>query len=133
MIKGIAHVCFTVADLDTAMEFYCDALGLGHAFDFVNDDGERFGVYLKAGRRTFVELFEGEVPEDAKCPSYRHFCLEVDDIESTVAELRERGVEVSDPHYGDDNSWQAWITDPDGNRIELHAYTEESKQAPHLD
>ncbi len=133
MITGVAHVCFTVSDLDASTDFYCGRLGLSHAFDFLNDAGERFGVYLKAGRRTFVELFEGDLAQDAGPASYRHFCLEVDDIESTVAELRERGVEVSDPSLGSDNSWQAWLSDPDGNRIELHAYTEESKQAPHLD
>jgi hypothetical protein len=27
-----------------------------------------------------------------------------------------------------DRSHQAWIVDPDGNRIELHGYTPESKQ-----
>ena len=48
------------------------------------------------------------------------------------AHLRGRGVEVSDPKLGSDQSWQAWITDPDGNRIELHDYTAESWQAPHL-
>ena len=53
--------------------------------------------------------------------------------EATVATLRERGLEVSDPKLGTDRSWQAWITDPDGNRIELHHYTAESKQAPHLE
>jgi hypothetical protein len=31
-----------------------------------------------------------------------------------------------------DHSWQAWITDPDGNKIELHDYTPESWQAPFL-
>ena len=39
--------------------------------------------------------------------------LGVDDIEATVANLRERGLEVSDPKLGGDQSWQAWITDPD--------------------
>ena len=33
---------------------------------------------------------------------------------------------------GGDNSWQAWTCDPDGNRIELHQYTPESKQTPSL-
>lgn len=132
MIKSLAHVCFTVSDLDNSIAFYCDKLGLTPAFDFVNAQGQRFGVYLHVGGRSFVELFRGELAEPAKGQSYRHFCLEVDDIEATVAELRSRGVEVTDPKLGSDNSWQAWLNDPDGNRIELHAYTPESRQAAWL-
>jgi predicted enzyme related to lactoylglutathione lyase len=56
--------------------------------------------------------------------------LEVDDLELTVAALRGRGVEVSNPKLGSDQSWQAWLADPDGNRIELHQYTPKSRQRP---
>ena len=132
MITGLAHACFTVSDLERSLEFYRDALGLKPAFDFVNKDGRRFGIYLHLGGRNFVELFEGQLGEQAEGQSFRHICLEVDDIESTVQTLRDRGIEVSDPKLGGDQSWQAWITDPDGNRIELHHYTAESWQAPHL-
>jgi catechol 2,3-dioxygenase-like lactoylglutathione lyase family enzyme len=132
MITGLAHACFTVSDLERSLAFYRDALGLKPAFDFVNDEGRRFGVYLHFGGRSFIELFEGQLGERAEGQSYRHVCLEVDDIESTVQTLRERGIEASDPKLGKDQSWQAWIADPDGNRIELHCYTEKSWQAPHL-
>ena len=128
MITGIAHVCFTCRDLAASEAFYVETLGLRHAFDFVNDAGRRFGVYIHAGERTFIELFDGKLGERAEGQAYRHVCLEVDDIEATVAALRARGVEVSDPKLGSDGSWQAWLADPDGNRIELHHYTPESKQ-----
>jgi catechol 2,3-dioxygenase-like lactoylglutathione lyase family enzyme len=129
-IKGVAHVCYTVRDLEVATEFYCGKLGLKRAFDFINDQGERFGVYIHAGERTFVELFKGELGPPAKGQAYRHLCLEVDDLAATVDELRSRGVQTSAPRLGSDHSWQSWIQDPDGNRIELHQYTPESKQTP---
>ena len=132
MITGMAHACFTVSDLERSLAFYRDALGLKPAFDFINQEGRRFGIYLHLGGRNFIELFEGQLGERAEGQSYRHICLEVDDIESAVQALRGRGIEVSDPKLGSDQSWQAWITDPDGNRIELHHYTAESKQAPYL-
>jgi catechol 2,3-dioxygenase-like lactoylglutathione lyase family enzyme len=132
MITGMAHACFTVTDLERSLAFYRDALGLKPAFDFINQEGRRFGIYLHLGGRNFIELFEGQLGERAEGQSYRHICLEVDDIESTVQALRDRGIEVSDPKLGGDRSWQAWIADPDGNRIELHHYTAESKQAPYL-
>jgi len=132
MIKALAHVCFTVRDLDAAIAFYCDKLGLKKAFDFVNDKGERFGVYLHLGGRNFIELFTGQVAEPAKGQSFRHICIEVDDVAATVADLRAKGVELTDPKLGSDQSWQAWLSDPDGNRIELHGYTPASWQTPHL-
>ena len=132
MITGLAHVCFVVTDLDASIVFYRDELGLKPAFDFLNGQGERFGIYLHIGGRSFLELFQGEVGEPAARPSYQHFCLEVDDMAATVARLRANGVEVTDVKLGSDHSWQAWLTDPDGNRLELHAYTPESKQVPHL-
>ena len=132
MITGIAHACFTVSDLERSIGFYRDGLGLEPAFDFTDESGRRFGLYLHAGGRTFVELFEGKLAEQAEGQSYRHICLEVDDIESTVRALCERGIEVSDIKLGSDQSYQAWITDPDGNRFELHQYTATSWQAPHL-
>ena len=130
MIMGLAHVCFIVADLERAVAFYRDKLGFEPAFDFVNAQGAEFGQYLHAGRGTFVELFQGELKPVAEGQSYRHLCLQVDDIQATSAELRRRGVEVSEVKKGTDNSWQAWLADADGNRIELHQYTPESKQGP---
>jgi glyoxylase I family protein len=132
MITGLAHACFTVSNLEQALGFYRDQLGLQEAFDFVNDQGHRFGIYLHLGGRNFIELFEGTLEAPASGQSFRHICLEVDDVEATVAALRERGVEVSPVKLGSDQSYQAWITDPDGNRIELHQYTPESWQAPSL-
>lgn len=132
MITNIAHACFTVSDLERSIVFYRDGLGLTPAFDFVNEQGRRFGLYLFAGGRTFIELFEGQLGERAEGQSFRHICLEVDDIQAAVQTLRGRGIEVSEPKLGGDRSWQAWITDPDGNRFELHQYTPESKQGPSL-
>ena len=127
-MRGIAHLCFVVADLERSAEFYRDKLGLRQAFELNLQEGKVKGLYFHVGGRTFIELFEGEsapVPPEA---SYKHFCIEVADIEKTVAALRGRGVEVTDICTGQDRSFQAWITDPDGNRIELHQYTPESLQ-----
>ena len=132
MLKALAHVCFRVQDLDASIDFYVGQLGLTHAFDFINDQGERFGVYLHVGGRSFVELFRAEPGEPEQPRSWQHFCLEVEDVKTAVEQLRATGLEVTDPNLGSDGSWQAWLQDPDGNRIELHSYTPESKQAPYL-
>lgn len=131
IVKGLAHVCFTVSDLEASIAFYRDKLGMTPAFDFVKD-GKRYGVYLHVGGRSFIELFQGKLAAPAEGQAYRHLCLEVQDVAEAVRRIREHGGEVTDPKLGGDNSWQAWLSDPDGNRIELHSYTPESKQSPWL-
>ena len=130
MISGLAHVCFHVSDLDQAIDFYQNKLGLTPAFDFIDDQGNKYGQYLYLGERTFIEIFQGQLAERAEGQPFRHICLEVDDIHKTVDELKAKGLEVTEIKTGKDHSYQAWITDPDGNRIELHHYTPESKQTP---
>ncbi len=132
MISGVSHACFVVADLERSLDFYRDRLGMPVAFEFRSPEGRLTGVYLHVGARTFIELFEGKPEATPQSASYKHICLEVDEIEATVAELTGRGVEVTGKKLGSDNSWQAWLTDPDGNRIELHAFTDESKQVEAL-
>jgi predicted enzyme related to lactoylglutathione lyase len=53
-------------------------------------------------------------------------------IEATVTTLQARGIEVNPIKMGKDYSFQAWITDPDGNHLELHVYTPASWQAHSL-
>ncbi len=132
MITGLAHACYVVKDLAAAEQFYCGVLGLKPAFEFRNETHGKYGVYLKVGPRSFVELFTGNAGVKPAQGSYQHICLEVDDLAREVERLRKAGIEVSDAKLGLDQSWQAWITDPDGNRIELHQYTPASWQTPHV-
>ena len=57
-----------------------------------------------------------------------HFCLEVDDMDAAIADIEKAGITVTGQKAGCDQSLQAWIEDPDGNRIELHQYTPTSAQ-----
>jgi catechol 2,3-dioxygenase-like lactoylglutathione lyase family enzyme len=129
MITGVAHLCLRVADLERSVKFYTDILGLEKAFAFHKPDGTWFGQYVHVGGRNFIELFSAQLSAPAEGQSFGHFCLEVQDIAGTARTLRERGVEVSEVKMGSDNAWQAWLADPDGNRIELHAYTADAGQA----
>ena len=43
----------------------------------------------------------------------------VDDLERVLAELVAEGVSVDDKRHEDANGRFGWITDPEGNRIEL--------------
>ena len=130
MITGIAHVCYHSTDLQRTADFYAK-LGLPIAFEFKDEKGTRTGIYVRTGNRAFLEFFIGDA-KPADGGTYRHISLECDDINKTVADLRANGLKVSDPQLGLDQTWQAWLGDPDGNAIELHCYTPASWQAPHL-
>ena len=118
--------------MEKSIKFYREVLGFKEAFDFVDEKRGKFGVYFHINNRCFLELFRGELKPRNEGQAYNHFCLEVDEIEKIVAELRMKGVAVTDVKMGSDQSFQSWLADPDGNRIELHQYTEKSKQKPHL-
>jgi catechol 2,3-dioxygenase-like lactoylglutathione lyase family enzyme len=133
MITGLSHACFHVTDLQRSISFYRDKLGLSLAFELNLNQGKVQGVYLHVGGRTFIELFQGTPIPTLKDASYKHICLEVDDIQKTVEDLQKRGVEVGKISLGGDQSYQAWLADPDGNRIELHQFTDKSLQIQALE
>jgi lactoylglutathione lyase/glyoxylase I family protein len=132
MIISLAHVCFHVRDLEASVGFYRDVLGLKKAFSFDLPNGKT-GVYMHVAQRSFIELFENKDLRDEAGGSFRHICLEVDGLTAFVERLVDQGVEVTQLKLGADQSWQAWLTDPDGNHVELHEYTENSMQKSCLD
>ncbi|HEQ71363.1 MAG TPA: VOC family protein [Spirochaetia bacterium] len=137
MIRQVAHTCFYTDQLDTMKEFYAEKLGLRYAFPMKNPEDKIFGIYLDAGNSTFIEIFDregaqkmwgGEDTSITRGTSYRHLCFEVTGLNDYRAELVKKGIPVTEPTVGLDGSRQAWITDPDGNPIELMEYTHKSEQ-----
>ncbi len=99
-IKKINHVAIVVKDIDAAMSFWRDALGL--QLDHIED------VPSQASKVAFMPVGEGEVelvqPTDPESglgkylskrgEGMHHLCIEVDDIESMLAQLRDRDVRL---------------------------------------
>ncbi|MFC1921690.1 VOC family protein [Chloroflexota bacterium] len=127
MIKQLAHINIGSNDLSASENFYCNVLGMEKTFEFIKD-GELYGFYAGAGNTTYVEVFIEENEIGDMPTIIRHLCLEVEDLDATIAEIRMNDWEITDKKFGCDNSWQAWITDPSGVEIELMQYTEESSQ-----
>jgi glyoxylase I family protein len=109
---AVHHVSLNVADVDDAIRFYVDTLGLS-----VREDRPDFGfggAWLDAGGQQ-VHLIESR---DKPAPG-QHFALLVGDLADVVTELRGKGVEVSDPRPVG-TSLQSFVNDPSGNLVELH-------------
>lgn len=127
VVRQVAHVCIFARDLDETARFYKDALGLDKVFNFTRQ-GRVFGYYLGAGGRTHVEVFENAEARYSRKDQISHFCLEVESIDDAVAHIRGLGIEITDKKKGCDDTWQAWVEDPNGVRIELFEYTGRSAQ-----
>jgi catechol 2,3-dioxygenase-like lactoylglutathione lyase family enzyme len=111
---GVHHVSINVNDVPKALEFYVEVLGLTQRPD--RPDFGFGGAWLDCGGQQ-VHLIEGRVPDDVG----QHFAVRVEDVAATINELRERGVQVSDPiPVGTTKALQAFLRDPCGNSIELH-------------
>jgi len=128
-IVDVDHVAIRVTDLDRALEFYRDLLGLSVRDRRRFDDEEVPYVAVVAGGR-HIHLVPTD--EDDIDVGGEHICLLVrsaemetrEEIEALLEELRAEGVEVEEgePYkrygaYGRD--WAAYVRDPDGRRVEL--------------
>ena len=137
MIRQLAHLNFVTDDLSKIIDFYVNKIGMKVKFTLNNDKGQPFGYYFECGNSSFLEFFDQKMAsevwgikvEDLTIGTrYKHFCLEVIGLDEYCKTLKSRGVEVSDISMGMDNSRQAWVTDPDGNQIELMEYGPSSLQ-----
>ena len=134
MITNIAHNAVTVKNMEESLRFYTEALGFKKAFEINRPEtGEPWIVYLNIAPGQFIELFYGGTEDNPWRDSligFNHFCFEVDDIFATVEQVRRAGYPIDvEPNQGADTNWQAWITDPNGIRIELMKIMPESPQA----
>jgi len=109
---GVHHVSLNVSDVDSAIRFYVDVLGLE-----MRDDRPDFsfgGAWLDVGDQQ-IHLIAAPSPEDHG----QHVALRVEDLDTAIAELRVIGVPVSDASAVG-QARQAFLHDPSGNLVELH-------------
>jgi catechol 2,3-dioxygenase-like lactoylglutathione lyase family enzyme len=112
---GVDHVAINVPDVPGGIAFYTETLGLVQ--NHTRPDFGFAGAWLDTENGQQVHLIEATVPQNVG----QHFALVFEDLPAAVAELRTRGLRVSDPvDVGSTGRKQAFTTDPWGNGIELH-------------
>ena len=139
MIRGIHHTAISTPDIDRAIAFYRDLLGFEvlangawprgvESVDTLiglKDSAARMAM-LKKGN-AMLELFEFESPAPAPGNPQRpvndhgftHICLDVTDLSSEYARLKEAGMFFNSEPVGTADSCSVYGRDPDGNGIEL--------------
>lgn len=120
-IETLHHVSLTVTDLARAKRFYGDILGLPElqrpAFDFP-------GAWYALGDRqlhlivhTTPRTLRGTTEIDSRDG---HFAVRIRDFRGTVEHLRAQGVPFRERPDNPTPWAQIYVTDPDGNVIELN-------------
>ncbi len=123
MAIALVHTCVRVRDVDASVRFY-RALGFEergrlnfesayNVYMGLPGDGDRLELTVNVGRDEPYDLGDG----------YNHVAVAVEDIEATLADLAELGVEPEKPPYHpggrDDLPLIAFVADPDGYRVEI--------------
>jgi catechol 2,3-dioxygenase-like lactoylglutathione lyase family enzyme len=115
MITGIDHVNIYTAKLAETRAFYCGLLGLtdGPRPDFASK-----GAWFWLGRTPIVHLNVIDQPRTQAGP-LDHVSFAVRDLESALRKLDAAGVEYRVADIPDGMGRQAFLSDPNGVRVEL--------------
>jgi lactoylglutathione lyase len=127
-LKAFLHVKIDVEDLERSLDFYCDKLQLKQIvrYDLPND-----AVIVQVsptGQPPGIELWY-EKPFKSFDNDRLHVAFEVEDLEYSVRELRQRGVRIEQEPFRKGHELIAFLRDPDGYLIELNEDTSRTRPA----
>jgi catechol 2,3-dioxygenase-like lactoylglutathione lyase family enzyme len=117
-VKGLDHVVLRVADMDRAIAFYEQVLGL-----HVERRLESIGlVQLRAGAAMIDLVPRTEDEDDGR--NMDHFAVRIEamDVPALTAHLKSHGIDPGEVRrrYGAEGYGSSiYVTDPDGNTVEL--------------
>lgn len=108
MIKKVDHIGIAVKDLDEALKFYTDILGMDLAGTEIVEEQKVKVAFLPVGDSE-LELLESTDQEgpiakyiEKKGQGMQHLAIRVDNIEEAIQEMKEKGIRMIDetPRYG---------------------------------
>lgn len=129
-IKGIDHIAIVVEDLEEALKFWRDRLGLAlDHIETVSSQGVKI-AFLPVGDSE-VELIQ-PLDDDSgvakylrkKGPGMHHLCFEVEDIQERLRDLESQGVRLIDqePHVMDDGRKLAFLHPKSASGVLIELY-----------
>ena len=114
-VLGVDFVSVPTRDLDAAVAFYGDVLGLRRSAY----RPERNFAEFETGNLT-LSVIVAEAMGLGHHPNRNHIALHVDDVQASRAALEARGVEFSGDIFDTGVCHMAFFADPDGNALMLH-------------
>ena len=118
------HTMIRVHDLDAALRFFCDGLGLREASRMENEAGRFTLIFLAADESPDAEVeltynwpdAEGHVETYTGGRNFGHLAFRVEDIYGKCAHLQALGYTVHRPPR---DGHMAFVKSPDGISVEL--------------
>jgi methylmalonyl-CoA/ethylmalonyl-CoA epimerase len=129
-IKRIDHIAVVVDDIDAALGFWRDTLGL--PLDHVEDvpDQKSLVAFLPTGESE-IELVKPTTEDSGvarflqkRGPGVHHICFEVEDIDQALIELKEKGVKLINetPLSGSGGKRLAFVHPSSANGVLVELY-----------
>ncbi len=91
MINKIHKIAVITDDIEGAVQFYTQKLGLAVVERFENDDDEDY-VFLDAGGILLELMPQKTMGQEA---GFHHISFEVDSVEDSAQELKDKGVTIT--------------------------------------
>jgi len=120
------HTMLRITDIDTALDFFCNGLGLVEMNRIEVEQGRFTLIFLAApedverareDKAPMVELTWNWDPEELTGGrSFGHLAYRVDDIYATCQHLQDRGITINRPPR---DGRMAFVRSPDGHSVEL--------------
>jgi predicted enzyme related to lactoylglutathione lyase len=115
IVTGVDFVAVPTKDLDAAVEFYGNTLGLQRSVYYP----ERHFAEFETGTVTLSVIVAEKFGLDYE-PNHNALALHVEDVEAARATLAERGVQFAADTLDTGVCHMAFFSDPDGNALMLH-------------
>ena len=115
LITGTDFLALGTRDIDSAVAFYRDVLGLPELKRW----GNLPGVEFETGNLTLAVMQSDAFNIEFK-PTNHPLEFHVDDFDAAKAELESRGVEFNGETIDSGVCCQAFFEDPDGNTLAIH-------------
>jgi lactoylglutathione lyase len=121
------HTAFRVSDLDAAIRFYTESLGLRLLFRSVNHKEQEAYAFLEleGGNLELLQTLNAAFPRPEIEPPYcPHLALETDDMAKVQDMISQKGIEVvkGPLEIPGQEKW-LYISDPDNNVVEYIEWT----------
>jgi lactoylglutathione lyase len=118
----LIHTCYRVTDPDRSIAFY-EALGLEKRRELpIRDEAVNYFLGVPGQNSPELELtYNFGVDSYELGTGYGHVALTVDDLDTTLEQLAEQGIEPERPPYRvrEGGSRICFVRDPDQYRVEL--------------
>lgn len=120
MLKAVDHVDLVVSNMDEAIAFYTQKLGLTLRYDGRPDGGLKH-TFLGNAEASFVALEEQPGFKLGGPQQLGHLAFAVDDVKAARQELVKRGVKITGERTDEDGRARSYyFTGPDGVRLEIY-------------